>query len=110
MLAIAQQKEQQIEDLRPERNRLGAPLELSSFGVEHVVFERVLHAGRPPGSPNGAETSSADDDTAGMLNIAASPAGFERSADDGLSRANNQPKSKPSSRSLQGLVIGDPAA
>jgi hypothetical protein len=47
VLTVLHQIEQQVEDLRPDRNRLGAPRELPSFRVEHVVLERVLHFGPP---------------------------------------------------------------
>ena len=45
VLAVLQQIQQQIEDLRANRNRLGAPCELPPLLVEHVVVEGVLHAG-----------------------------------------------------------------
>jgi hypothetical protein len=47
VLAVPYQIEQQVEDLRPDSNRCGAPRELPSFRVEHVVLEPVLHFGPP---------------------------------------------------------------
>ena len=44
---VLHQIEQQVEDLRPDCNRLGAPRELPPFRVEHVVLEPVLHFGPP---------------------------------------------------------------
>ena len=46
-LAVLHQVEQQVEDLRPDRNRLGPPGELPPVGVEHVVSEHELHVGAP---------------------------------------------------------------
>jgi len=42
-LAILHQIDQQVEDLGPDRNRLGSPGQLPSVGVEHVASEYELH-------------------------------------------------------------------
>ncbi len=47
VLAVLHQIEQQVEDLRPDCNGLGAPRELPPFRVEHVVLEHELHFGPP---------------------------------------------------------------
>jgi hypothetical protein len=47
VLTVPHQIEQQVEDLRPDRDRLGAPRELSPVRVEHVVTEHELHFGAP---------------------------------------------------------------
>jgi hypothetical protein len=43
VLAVPQQMEQQVEDLRPDGDRLGAARELPPVRVDHEVLERVLH-------------------------------------------------------------------
>ena len=55
VLTVLHQIEQQVEDLRPDRNGLGAPRELPSFRVEHVVLEPVLHFGPPWSRPQASD-------------------------------------------------------
>src|SRR5262249_49588942 len=43
VLAVPHQVEQQVEDLRPDGDRLSAARELPSVRVDHVVLERVPH-------------------------------------------------------------------
>jgi hypothetical protein len=43
VLAVPHQMEQQVEDLRPDGDRLGAARELPPVRVDHVVLESVLH-------------------------------------------------------------------
>ena len=43
VLAVSHQMEQQVEDLRPDGDQLGAVRELPPVRVDHVVLERVLH-------------------------------------------------------------------
>src|SRR5262249_34598266 len=43
VLAVPHQMEQQVEDLRPDGDRLSAARELPSVRVDHVVLERVPH-------------------------------------------------------------------
>jgi hypothetical protein len=40
-----QQTKQQVENLRPDGNRLAAPGKLAPVGIEHVVAEHELHFG-----------------------------------------------------------------
>ena len=35
--------EQQVKDLRPDGNRLGAAREFPALGIKHVVLKRELH-------------------------------------------------------------------
>jgi hypothetical protein len=43
MFAVPHEMEKQVEDLRSDRDRLGATRELPTLGVEHVVLKRELH-------------------------------------------------------------------
>ena len=43
VLAVPHQMEQQVEDLRPDGDRLGAARELPPVRVDHVVLECVPH-------------------------------------------------------------------
>jgi hypothetical protein len=56
VLAVPYQMEQQIEDLRPDGDLLGAASELPPARIYYVVLERVLHVPshrRPPPWPAG---------------------------------------------------------
>ena len=44
---FSHQIEQQVEDLRPDGDRLGPARQLPPVGVEHIVFEHELHVGAP---------------------------------------------------------------
>ena len=56
MFAIPHQVEQQVEDLRPDGNRLGAAREFPALGVEHVVLKRELHLGPPRSHAHASDT------------------------------------------------------
>ena len=45
--AVAHQVDQQVEDLRPNRNDLGPPGELPPVRVKHAVSEHKMHFGAP---------------------------------------------------------------
>jgi hypothetical protein len=45
-LAILDQMQQEVEDLRPDRNPLGSPVQLAAVGVEQIVFEQEWHGRR----------------------------------------------------------------
>jgi hypothetical protein len=47
VLAILHEVEQQVEDLRPNRDGLGMPGQLPPIGVERVLSEQILHFRAP---------------------------------------------------------------
>src|SRR3546814_15937641 len=53
VLPILHEIEQQVEDLGPYRDPVGAACEFPSFRVESIVLEGVVHF-NPPGSPTQA--------------------------------------------------------
>ena len=68
-LAVAHQVDQQVEDLRPDRNNLGPPGELPPVRVKHAVSEHKMHFGAP--CPPGADVGRAAG--AGILPWPAAP-------------------------------------
>jgi hypothetical protein len=72
-LAVLHQVDQQVEDLRPNGNRLGSPGQLPPLRVEHAVSKHELHFGAPnPARPAGARSRGtwADAGNPGKLLIA----------------------------------------
>jgi hypothetical protein len=47
VLAVLDEVEQQVEDLRPDGNSLGMPGQFPSIRVERIVFEQILHFRAP---------------------------------------------------------------